>query len=239
MKIWTWVFLETWVFAEGEVRMTLPTKFGSSVSSSTQVPVRAFAVIWAVASSQLLVTTSGIVAFSSAFATVRVTVVPFSTSSPRSGFCSMTVPGSSPLISSSTSTTNPYFSPSSSALASSMLSPITLGTATFGAPVDTTRLMVSPFSTLAPAAGSCSQTLPLTWSSQGFSVKPNSKSLFAASFWASALVSPTKLGAATVLLSTLSPLIAHRPIRTAPIRTRTPATTSNIVLVLFFFCGRR
>ncbi len=233
-------FLSTCVPAAGEVATTLPFRLVSVVATSVQLPTRSFCCICALASSQLLPLTSGTVDFAWALATVRVMVVPFWTSAPSAGSCSSTVPGSSPDTFSFFSTLNWYLSPVSVEEASSKLWPTTLGTTTFGAPVETTRLTVESFLTEVVEAGSWEQILPLGWFSQVFGVNASFRPMLSAMVLAAVCVWPMKFGVLTLSFDVSFPLNAHFPIRIAPTSTRTAATTSRIVEVFdFFFCWRR
>lgn len=98
---------------------------------------------------------------------------------------------------------------------------------------------MSPLVAFTPHFGSWSQTLPVFWSSQGFLVIETFSSAFSASWVASFCVWLTRLGTVTLLLLTPPPPNIHFPIRIAPTRTSTPATTSKIVEVFDFFCWRR
>lgn len=230
----------TCVLDWGVVEMTLPTWFGSFVGWSVQTAVRSPPLsTWALASSQVRPTTSGTVAFSSALATSRVTVEPFSSSLPGSGFWLRIVPSSWEDSVCLVSTSKPLSS--SCFFASSMFLSMTFGTATLGAPVETTRLTVDSLSTSVPCLGSWAQMLPLGWSSHSCCLNVSTRSMLSACCWASALLRPMKAGTGTLSLpGPPSPLKAYLPIRMAPTRTRTPASTRKIVEVFFLRgCWRR
>ncbi|CAM5385728.1 hypothetical protein SCALM49S_02546 [Streptomyces californicus] len=136
-----------------------------------------------------------------------------------------------------TLTVKPFFSSSSRAPSSDFS--MTLGTSTVGAPEETTTVTVPSLSIVASAAGSCVQIWPFSCCSQGSSapfltVTP----ALEASVSASSIVEPTRFGALIWLSLELSARTT-RPIRIAPMSTRTAATIRRIVEVLLFFCWRR
>ena len=96
--------------------------------------------------------------------TLTRTFEPFGTRSPPAGSVAVTWSFVSPGTMCSTG-----FSPAltSACCASGHFWPLTVGTVTFGGPVETQIVTVPPFSSFEPAAGSCLKTMPFLYLSLG------------------------------------------------------------------------
>src|SRR5690606_35903940 len=176
---------------------TRPSWPGLLTTSSLTLATRPAPSIWPIAFSSLRPSTDGTVTCEGPDETTIVTVEPGSSSDPGPGLVLMTRPASTSEDDCGwTLTVNPALS--SAARASPSVWPVTSGTATVPAPLDTWTVTAVPGGTSCPAGGSCSTIRPSSTSSLStWTCSPRSRPAALRAWLASVTVMPRTSGTAT------------------------------------------